>query len=173
MSIKLFLFVIIILVFIILLNISQIIIVPYSFHTNIIPYLFATSFVLFLLSFINLMYYKKENSSKLFTLVIAFSLTWISILSRLDNIEFIKKIKVLDKTFYIYHDTCFPPDGMCECSYYRSLIYLKNPYLPLSYEVMETSFYTNDIYFSEGEFIIKSSEICKKDVHREERLKLR
>jgi hypothetical protein len=78
--------------------------------------------------------------------------------------EFIKEIKIADKTLYVYYQSCFPPDNACECDDYRSLIYERNPYLPITHLLFETEFYVSDIQMGKGKLLARSSNICFHDL---------
>jgi len=87
--------------------------------------------------------------------------------------EYIKNSTQNNATYYIYNESCFPPDGACECDTYGSLIYVKNKYLPIMHLVVKTNFYVGSVQLNNGELIVKASDICSKDFGKTKRILLK
>ena len=94
-------------------------------------------------------------------------------LSSIFQPEYIKTIKQDNNRYYIYNESCFPPDSECECDTYGSLIYIKNKYLPIMHLVVKTNFYVGSVQVNNGELIVKASDICSKDFGKTKRILLK
>ncbi len=74
-----------------------------------------------------------------------------------------KEFKIQGIKIFLYTESCFIPDGACECSYYHSLIFVKNNYLPIMHLKKKVDFYVGDIRLNNGKLVIIASEMCAKD----------
>ncbi len=109
-------------------------------------------------------------------IIIVFPLAWLALLFTMPNFtepELIDEVTIENKTIYVYHDSCFPPDSECECDYYGSLIYVKNQYLPIMHLTLKTDFYVGSVQLNNGELIAKASDSCTKDFGKIERIQLK
>ena len=105
-----------------------------------------------------------KRKTKSVLIIVAITTAILVSLPEVNKPEFIKEIKIADKILYVYNDNCFVPDGICECNQYGSLIYERNPYLPITNLLFKTEFYVDDIQMSNGQLIARSSDICSRDL---------
>ncbi len=76
---------------------------------------------------------------------------------------FEKEYSFGDRTIYQYYNSCWPPDGECECHDYYSLIYIKNKFLPTMSLLKQVDFYVGDVKFIAGKLMIEANDKCEKD----------
>lgn len=74
-----------------------------------------------------------------------------------------KEIEIQGTKIFLYTNSCFPPDNVCECNDYYSLIYIKNNYLPVMLLKQKVDFYVEDIRLNNGKLVITASERCMRD----------
>ncbi len=161
--------------------ISQLKVIPSS--ENVQTMLVVSSFILALV--ISLLFLFKlwigKNKEKTTNLtqqlirtgiiIVLFPLAWLFTMPNFSKPELVNGVTLEGKTIYVYHDSCFPPDSVCECDTYGSLIYRKNQYLPLMHLVLKTDFYVGSVQLNNGELIVKASDICTKDIGKIKHLK--
>lgn len=80
---------------------------------------------------------------------------------------FIKKYEFNNVIIYQYENACFPPDSVCECQDYYSLIYIKNSYFPIMHLKEKVNSYIESIKLINNSLYIKASGLCGRDINRE------
>lgn len=140
--------------------------------------------VFFIKSFTAKIYSKKKLSIKYWIIFI-----FISIMAIITNVgiilysgltlgqgffgpSFVKEYKFKTLTIYQYENSCFPPDNVCECKDYYSLIYVKNDFLPIMRLKKKVDFYIGHIQLKNNLLIIRASDLCKRDLKKEIKIML-
>ena len=159
--------------------ISQLKVIPSweNVHTMLLVSVFILALVIGFLYLFKLWTTKKtiiqvQRLIRTSILIVVFPLAWLFVIPNLTKPELVNEVTLGNKTIYVYHKSCFPPDSACECDTYGSLIYTKNKYLPIMHLVLETDFYVGSVQLNKGELIIKATDTCAKDLKKTKRIKL-
>jgi len=179
MKTRLFYSVIILLILGILISQLKVILSWENMQTGLIVSVFIGALVIGLLYLFQLWFKKNKGQktgltqqvSSTIIISIVFPLALLFAMPDFYKPELVDELTLANKTIYVYHEYCFPPDSACECDTYGSYIYTKNHYLPVMHLVLKTNFYVGSVQLNNGELIVKASDICSKDLGKTKRIK--
>jgi len=115
---------------------------------------------------------KKQAVFRTIITIVIFPISFLFTMPGFDKPELVNEITITNQTIYVYHESCFPPDSVCECDTYGSLIYTKNQYLPVMHLALKTDFYVGDVQIINKKLIAKAAAICVKDVGKTKKTSL-
>lgn len=80
--------------------------------------------------------------------------------------HYLKTIDLGGRIFYQFESTCAPPDNMCECEDYFTIIYEKNHYLPIMTYKGTAKFYLDDLLLKNDSLLLIANEVCDRDKNK-------